>query len=676
MSVVIENATITLRELCKALEVELPAKYESIADEKQTMAFRSKKVKKGDICLIIRSPEELHTKSLTSKDQYDIAIEKGAKMVIMGRENFEKYNLNEDDFPVILIDEAKAKVDKFFDQVRELNHSKVVMLTGSVGKTTTKDLCYTVTKNRFKTFANSKNTNTPHQVAKHMFDYCTDDNEVYIQEAGAGYRGSVRISAQILKPDIFILTNVYKHHFQVYKTMKNLFGDKTSADDTMPDDGIIITNYDDEQIRNHQFRHTVKSFAIDYPDADFRAINIVQDLDILRFDIVVKETQEIVPIAVKILGEHNVYNALAAYVLARTLGVSNEDIQEDFLTYRAEGVRQNFSNVGGVYIDMDCYNVAEESIVSMLKAGEKFKLQPGAKKYALIGGENKLGKDVRERSQNFGKELVDIKFDKFLFCATTQTDEAMLNKYGDAVSIYNGFKTRLFSKRKTLSKSIDDMIKFLQSNVKKGDLVMCKGIYLLDMPIAVDKVFGTSYSFGLSNYKETMKRISENGCVTNLIADFGELELVRCKADDGSIVIPSKIKGYPVFRIANKAFANKSDITSVDFGGSIKNIGECSFMGCDSIKTITVPSNVKVIENSAFEGCSSLESVLICDGVTHIGSKAFANCDNLREITLPSSIGKIEDNAFDKNSNVTIACKSNSYAYSFAKDHGLSVKAL
>lgn len=669
----IENATITLRELCRIMEIELPEKYNEIADEKQTMAFRSKKVKKGDICLIIRSPQELYTKSLTSKDQYEIAIQKGAKMVIMGRKDFEAYNLNEDDFPVILIDDITNKVDMFFDKIRKLNKSIVVMLTGSVGKTTTKDLCYTVTQNRFKTFANSKNTNTPHQVAKHMFDYGNFDNEVYIQEAGAGYRGSVRLSAQILKPDIFILTNVYKHHFQVYKTMENLFGDKISADDTMADDGVIITNFDDEQIRNHKFKHKVKSFAINYKDADYVATDIVQDLEFLKFNIVEKATGKSTPISINILGEHNVYNALAAFILAKTLGVPEEQIQEDFLTYKATGVRQNFSNVGGVYIDMDCYNVAEESIISMLKAGEKYTLQDGAKKIALIGGENKLGKDVKERSKAFGEELAKINYDSFLFCAQKDySSVTLLNKYGDAESIYKGFNSKS-NIHNELCTDLDHMVKFLKENVKKNDLLMCKGIYLLDMPIAVDKVFGTSYSFDLSNYLEEVKKVSNNDFKANLIPAFGELELVKAASEISFVEIPNSINKYPVFRIKNDLFAN-SNIASVDFGTSVKNIGIRAFSNCSKLEEINIPSNVLVIEDRAFAECSALKNVTIQEGVRHIGDKAFEKCSSLNEIYIPDSVAKIGSGAFKDCKNCTIICSENSYASTYAKENNIALK--
>ena len=582
-----DGKNITLREICRCLGIEVPDKYKKIAKKPQTLSFRSKRVRKGDICLIIRSGEDFFSKQVSTKDQYDVAVEKGASLIIMGREAFENAGLSEEDFPVILMDDANERVADFISKLRQRQKGKVVMVTGSIGKTTTKDFCDVVTKEHFDSFANKRNTNTPHQVVKHLFEEAGSSKEVYIQEAGAGYRGSVRFSAEMLKPDIFILTNVYSHHLQVYGSFENIFEDKVAADDTMNEGGVIITNFDDENIRKHEFKNRVISFAIDQEDVDYRGTDIKQDKDILKFGRYERKTGKTVPIQIHILGEHNVYNALAAYAMAKELGMTSEEIQERFSGYRTAGVRQNLADVGGVYINMDCYNVAEESIMLMLKAGEKMEIS--GKKYALLGGENKLGKTVRERSEKFGRELAECRFDKILFCGQEDERRASLNKYGDAKAMKEGFDSAS-DVLGEFSLGTDDMIRFLKENVRPGDLLMCKGIYLLDMPVAVDKVFGTSYSFDLSNYKETIQKIEEGNVSADLIPAFGELEITGLHAEGGVLSIPDEVSGYPVFRIRNKLFRNNDQIKEIDFGSSLKNIGASAFEGCTQIESLEFPA--------------------------------------------------------------------------------------
>lgn len=640
----IRNKKTTLRELCRALEIPLPEKFAAMADKPTGVAFRAKRVRKGDICVIIRSAEDFYSASINSKDLYETAIQRGASLIIMGRTAFEKFSLREEDFPVILMDDDRSSVQALVSKLRAGQKGKVVMLTGSVGKTTTKDLCETVTRDRFRTFANQKNTNTPHQVYKFLYEEYDHDYEVYIQEAGAGYRGSVRFSAEMLAPDIFILTNVYNHHFQVYKTYENLFADKSSADDVMPEDGVIITNYDDVHIREHNFRHKVVSFAVDYEDVDYRAINIRQEKAFLCFDIAERSTGTVTPVRIQILGAHNAYNALAAFALGRTLGLSHEVIREDLMKYRTTGVRQNLTSIGGVYFLMDCYNVAEESILLMLKAGQDMELAPGGRKYALVGGENKLGKDVRSRSEAFGKKVAEYPLDQYIFFGKPDMSRASLNHFGDAQDMFQGFRG-VTEAPAELVLNLEELADYLRDHVKPGDLVMVKGIYYLDMPIAVDKTFGTSFSFGLSNYLETTTKHQENGFSVGVIKELQEAEIQTGPIADGKLTIPATVAGFPVFRIAPKAFAEKQELTALDLGPSVKNLGAGAFRKT-GIQTLTVPGNVKVIEPEAFADCKDLKQVVIENGVTHIGEGAFAGCAALESVVIPASVGQIEADAF------------------------------
>ena len=671
----IDTEKSTLREICKGLGIEVPQRYIDIADEPQILQFRPEYVTPGDIYLVLRSAEELEMKRTTTKQLYDQAIEKGAKLVIMSRQDFDKFEVDEEACPVILTDHINERILRFFHILRKQHQEKVVMITGSVGKTTTKQLCDVVTENRFHTFVNGGNTNSVHKVAHHLYHKMDSENEVYIQEAGAGYVGSVTFAGAMLRPDIFILTNVYKHHMENYKTLENVFADKTGPDEFMAKDGIIITNYDDENIRNYEFEHEVKSFAIDYKDADYRAINIEQSIEGLKVEVLETATGNTAQLEVKLQGEHNVYNVLAAYVMAKTLGLTDDEIKEEFLRYETKGIRQNFTNIGGTYFNIDCYNVAEESILAMLKTGEKLQLKDGGKRYAIIGGENKLGEEVSERSLEFGRKLAGIHVDKYLFCGVKSRKAAALNKYGDALSIREGFK-QVSEVSARYSKDIESIVKFLKKNVRRNDLVMLKGIYHLDMTIAVDKVFGTSFSFGLPHYKKTTTEIAADGYKASLIDQLGELELAEAPVTDGELVIPEEMEGYPVFRIANEAFEKKESLKKIRFGKSVKNIGKKSFEECTSLKTLVIPDNIKVIEKEAFKGCTGLEKVILNKGVVHIDDYVFANCEKLKEIRIPETVGMIADHAFDGCANLKIICDKNSEAYLFAKKHHIPVKTL
>lgn len=661
----------TLDDLCSALGIKVPEKFAGIKDEVQKFKFKPEYVRKNDVFIVLRSAEEFEMKRTTTKDMCDEAIERGAKLIVMGTEDFARNEMNADTYPVILVDYINERLLRLFSLIRPKQKGKVVMITGSVGKTTTKEMCEAVTSNRFETFVNKGNTNSVHKVASHLLYKVKKKNEVYIQEAGAGYKGSVTLAGAMLQPDIFILTNVYKHHMENYGTLSNVFFDKTGTDEFMAKDGVIVTNYDDENIRNYKFKHRVVSFAIDYEDADYRAVNIQQKMDCLSCDIVEKATGNSAEIKVKIVGEHNIYNILAAYVLGKVLGLSDSELKEDFLQYRTDGIRQNLSNIGGTYFNVDCYNVAEESIIAMLKAGEKFELAKGAKRIAIIGGENKLGDDASSRSEAFGRRLAGINVDRYLFCGVKAENAKAYNKFGDGKSIRKGFQA-VSKIPNEYSWKIPNITWFLKRHVKRGDLVMLKGIYHLNMTIAVDKTFGTSFSYGLPHYRDTTRTINSGKYKASMIEKFKQVQIHKAVIEGGKLIIPGKIENYPVFRIKEEAFKNNEKICEIDFGNRLKNIGAGAFAGCKNLTNLVIPWNVLVIESEAFEECTSLKQVKIQDGVTHIAEKAFAGCSNLTRIDIPETVGMIEENALEGCEKLVIGCVEKSFAHDYAVKNNIS----
>ncbi len=668
----IKRTEITLKETCDLLETEIPDKFKDRADEKLSLCFHFKNVKPGDTYLMLRSYEGYSGKGLTTKDQYDDAIDKGAKLIIMSRDYFESFGISEDDFPVILIDDAREKISNFFRKLKSV-HGHTVMITGSIGKTTTKDLCATVAEKNFHYYANSKNTNTLVQAAKHVFAESLNPREVFIQETGMGYKESVELASEMLEPDIFILTNIYKHHLLALGSYENIIYEKTSPDKHMAPNGVIITNYDEEVIRSHEFQHKVISFGVKNEDVDYRAINLEQKYDILALDVLERETGIQTHLEVNLLGEHNAYNILAAYVLGRVLGVAPEKLNEDFKSYKPSGLRQNVRNIAGIVTFVDCYNVSEESIKASLEAGLTIPLEKGARRIALVGGENKLGKQVKSRSYEFGKTLGNLHYDKYIFCGTEDTTMFGLNRFGDGADVARGFQEVSDIPSEYLD-TVDDIMKAIQTNVKRGDLMVLKGVWRIGMPIAMDKLFGTSFSYGFSQLTTGKKRVKGKNCRGYYIPAMDVVEVTRIKAIDGKIQVPDDIEGYSISRIASETFASNSEITSVDFGHSLKNISAELFKNCTGLTEITVPGNVKMIEENAFNGCTGLENVILEDGVLHISEGAFADCGALKTLAIPDSVGMIEENAFENCDILKIRCSKDSFAHKYAESNNIEVE--
>ena len=631
------------------------------------IVFKRKAVERGSIVVLYHG----NTGNLQKK--MDDCKEKGAAAILVPKKAFEEAGLDPNDYPCILLDNFIVQIGDIFAKIRESFPSvKITAITGSLGKTTTTKFIAEIMKSartfdcNGTFFEEGSNRNGFQSVGKNILKIMNPFFKYYIQEVGGGFPGNVRMSANMLRPDVFVLLNVRHHHMNTYKTYDALFEDKTSIDDYLHDDGVVIANYDEKPIFEHSFKHKVISFGIECEaDVDYRGINIVQNEEYLEMDIL--HEGNVHHLKVKILGVHNAYNLLAAFAATKALGKTESEIIERLENYRSVGVRQNLENIGGRFFYLDCYNSSKDSILAAADTIKSFPLKEGKKCIGVIGGENKLGDMVEEVSFATGEELADKGLDLICLHASSKTDTKSLNRYGDARSIKRGLDSKGYHQYQLCTKR-KEVSNYLKENFQVGDIAAFKGIYHLHMPVVVDNTFGSGISFKLPNYKKDFIKVSENGWKGNAIKQLKGLELISGKKT-GCVSVPDTLAEYKVFRCGKGLYKGNILIKSVDFGNGLRNIGEEAFYGCKGLKELFFPSQVSVIEDSAFEKCSGLKKVTMEAGVTHIGRRAFAGCTNLEEIIIPSTVGKIEDDAFDGCQKVMIQCEEGSYAWEWKRKH-------
>ena len=170
---------------------------------------------------------------------------------------------------------------------------------------------------------------------------------------------------------------------------------------------------------------------------------------------------------------------------------------------------------------------------------------------------------------------------------------------------------------------------------------------------------------------------------------------------DKNVSVPNKLSSFTVLEIADSAFINNKDIESVSFANAkaIDAIGEFSFAGCTSLKSVNIPSTLDKIGYAAFMGCTSLTSVNISSNISEIKGQTFQNCTSLTEFTVPNSVGtisdfsfagctslekvvipktvkNISDKAFLNCDKLTIFGYTNSYAETYAEENGINFVAL
>lgn len=192
----------------------------------------------------------------------------------------------------------------------------------------------------------------------------------------------------------------------------------------------------------------------------------------------------------------------------------------------------------------------------------------------------------------------------------------------------------------------------------------------------------------------------ENGFKYSPIRKFN-CRIYGYTGTDKNVSVPNKLSSFTVLEIADSAFMNNKDIESVSFANAkaIDAIGEFSFAGCTSLKSVNIPSTLDKIGFASFMGCTSLTDINISSNISVINGQVFQNCTSLTEFTVPNSVGtisdfsfagctslekvvipktvkNISDKAFLNCDKLTIFGYTNSYAQTYAEENGINFVAL
>lgn len=635
------NRQLSLQKVCDIMGISVPERFYGLKDKIENhVSARLKDAREGCIHFIIspiKSEQDLlkRLERLCKKKCIAIFVEKG---------ECEKIALDYEKYPVIPVEHVVEKATGFFYYMKELNEVKTVAVTGTCGKTTTMKFLKPIVSNAFQTFMNEGNANSYMSVAKHIMTELTPEHEMYIQEVGAADVNSVRKAAQMLRVDAFVLLNVFNHHSNMYGSPEGILEDKVSLDDYMKDGGVAIINYDDERLSSYSFKHDIVTFGIDTEKkVDYRAVNIVQNGAYLDLDIEYEEKK--VHITVNILGVHNAYNVLAAFALSRFLGISEEEIVKGFRQYKSLGFRQNYCNIGGYNLLLDCYNVCEDSLKADIKTMKS--LESGDnRKIAVVTGENKLGKDAYKISFELGQSLDISWLDYIVVVGPEDETQDNIDYYCHGRALYEGICSTGFSNITYVTNPVD-MEREIRKVARVGDLILFKGMYNMDLIPVIDSLFGTDLAMNNPYYIKQAKKVENKRFELLEFPVLNSLDIIGVVNQNARrIKIPDYVDSVPVFRIKQNLCKNNQSLRKLDLGKAAVHIGASSFEGCSGLKKIVIPGNVKVIGKRAFKGCTNLKKLIIEEGVRHIEEEAFADCLSLSKVIIPKSVENIHPKAF------------------------------
>lgn len=434
---------ISLKEVLKEVAGKVIKKG---TREPEEVSTDSRKIKSNDIFFALKG-ERFNGNYYA----YEAAT-KGAAVCIID----ELHNMEENipsDCTVILVEDVKEAFWKLAQYYRKKLGVKIIGVTGSTGKTSTKDLIAAALSSKFKVFKTLGNFNN--EIGLPLMIFSLDESyEVAVLEMGMSSFGEIDRLSSIAKPDIAVITNIGISHIENLGSRENILKAKLEITNYFTKDKVLIVNNDNDllsTVDNEDYK--IVRIAIDNL-GDYRASNLSLTSERISFVIIDKAENESVKASFNLLGKHNVYNILCAVACARELGLNYEDIIKGVHSVEKTPMRLEISNSGGITIINDCYNASPDSMKSALEVLSTF----SGKKIAVLGKMNELGSESRKAHKEVASYARERGID-------------ILAAIGEvAVHYREGFGEQGF----ICFENKEQAIEYLLKNLKSGDNVLVK----------------------------------------------------------------------------------------------------------------------------------------------------------------------------------------------------------
>ena len=409
-------------------------------------------IQKGDIYIGIKGEK------FDGNAFWKQALDNGAEAVIIQeieitKDELEKYSNK----TIVKVEDTLKALYEIAKYKRSLYDIPVVAITGSVGKTSTKDMIASVVNTKFKTLKtegnNNNNIGLPFTILR------LKDHEAMVVEMGMNHFGEISLLTDIAKPTLAVITNIGTSHIGNLGSRENILKAKLEILEGMKIPRVIINNDNDllhnwyEQNKDKLEIHTIgiennselmaKEIELGEESSKFKAISDEG------------ETEIQVPVA----GTHFVYNALCAMEVGRVLGISTNQIQDGIAKFELTKKRMDIRKLeNGAIIINDAYNASYES----MKASIEFLANhTGTRKIAVLGDMFELGEYSEELHRNVGKEVASHDID-ILICAGENSkyiiEEAQKNKKIETFYFHNN----------------EEIVEKLTQELRNGDVVLVK----------------------------------------------------------------------------------------------------------------------------------------------------------------------------------------------------------
>lgn len=322
---------------------------------------------------------------------------------------------------------------KAVNKLKSMSNMKVIGITGSYGKTSSKNILNDILNVKYNAYATPKNYNTPTGLMITINDYLDKFNDYFIAEMGACKSKEIKELCDLVKPTYGIITTIGVAHLETFKSEEAIINTKFELIESLPKDGVGILNIDDPKQVNYKLKNDCKIIwiGINNKKADVLATNINLNNKGTTFDVVFKNDNKKYFFETKLLGKANIYNILTAIALGSYLGIEKEELIKSVKKVKPVTHRLELKKYYDMYLIDDAYNSNPIGCQMALDVLSKME----GKKIVISSGMIELKDKSYELNKQLGEYMVKSKVDEVILIGKEQTrpiyDGLISKKYNE-----------------------------------------------------------------------------------------------------------------------------------------------------------------------------------------------------------------------------------------------------
>jgi len=421
------------------------------AGEITGVSIDSRTTKPGDCFFAIKGER------FDGHDYIDRAFSKGAACAVISANSKNAVEAADSASVLKVADTVKALGD-FAGQYRRGVGFKVVAITGSAGKTTTREMIYHVLRRYFACFQAPKSFNNNIGLPLSLLNAGVE-HEIVIVELGSNCPGEIAILSRIARPDIAVITNVYPAHLAGFGGIDAIIREKTDISEALTDDGVFIINGDFAELLEYCRQKPSKFLTFGTSDScDITAENVGTDGFEGRFSI------DGIKVSLPVAGRGNIENALAAWAVCKQFGISLKDFAQVLAGFWPVAMRMEPIKFGSVIVLNDCYNANPASMKNALDCLAGVGRAKTGRLVFICGAMMELGDESQMLHAELGRMAGQAGVEVLLACGEFGriTVQAVKEATG------HNLQTERFDDTAELCDNIQEF-------VKPGDIILVKG---------------------------------------------------------------------------------------------------------------------------------------------------------------------------------------------------------